>query len=326
MDAIEIQPEYSVLKEDDLLEKIVPLFNISDVQNCKTYYEGANDSYKIFTSKENYLLRIYTASWRQLSEIEFEIEALLHLQEQGANIAYPIEAINENYIIPIRAPEGIRYAIMTTFAEGEEFWDGNDETWRQYAKNVADIHNKSDDFVTTKKRFALDKQHLLYDALHQIRPYLENQHEELDYIESIVTDLSSKFEQLSKKEFDYGFCHGDFHGGNAHQNGTDMVFFDFDCCGYGYRAYDLAVFKWCAQLNNAQERWTPFIEEYKKHRSISEADINAVDLFVAIRHIWLMGFHLNSTKSIGVFGRDYFNNAIQFLKKCEENLTELRQN
>jgi Ser/Thr protein kinase RdoA (MazF antagonist) len=289
MDAIEIQPEYSVLKEDDLLEKIVPLFNISDVQNCKTYYEGANDSYKIFTSKENYLLRIYT-------------------------------------IIPIRAPEGIRYAIMTTFAEGEEFWDGNDETWRQYAKNVADIHNKSDDFVTTKKRFALDKQHLLYDALHQIRPYLENQHEELDYIESIVTDLSSKFEQLSKKEFDYGFCHGDFHGGNAHQNGTDMVFFDFDCCGYGYRAYDLAVFKWCAQLNNAQERWTPFIEEYKKHRSISEADINAVDLFVAIRHIWLMGFHLNSTKSIGVFGRDYFNNAIQFLKKCEENLTELRQN
>jgi thiamine kinase-like enzyme len=37
-----------------------------------------------------------------------------------------------------------------------------------------------------------------------------------------------------------GFCHGDFHGGNACQKDGSFTFYDFDCCGWGYRAYDLA--------------------------------------------------------------------------------------
>ena len=43
--------------------------------------------------------------------------------------------------------------------------------------------------------------------------------------------------------------HGDLQGYHANVGPDGMLtFFDFDCGGYGYRAYDLAVFVWCCRL------------------------------------------------------------------------------
>jgi Ser/Thr protein kinase RdoA (MazF antagonist) len=113
LNPVAIKPDYSVLKEDELLKNVVPLFQISEIIDCKQYYEGANDSYKVFTANKNYLLRIYSHNWRSHSEIEFEIEALLHLHAKKAHIAFPIATKDDNYILPISAPEGIRYANIT---------------------------------------------------------------------------------------------------------------------------------------------------------------------------------------------------------------------
>ena len=56
-------------------------------------------------------------------------------------------------------------------------------------------------------------------------------------------------ERLPISALQPGFCHGDASGGNAHISGRTITFFDFDCCGCGFRAYDVAVY-----LSNSEFR------------------------------------------------------------------------
>jgi Ser/Thr protein kinase RdoA (MazF antagonist) len=104
---------------------------------------------------------------------------------------------------------------------------------------------------------------------------------------------------------DRGFCHGDFHGDNAHIEGDTVTLFDFDCCGPGWRAYDIAVFRWRWGDDEAGDaRWAAFLEGYRSQRPIGERDLAAVPLFVAARALWLRGLHAGNTAD---WGRSWLN-------------------
>ena len=61
--------------------------------------------------------------------------------------------------------------------------------------------------------------------------------------------------------------------------------FDFDHCGYGWRAYDIAVFLGSMPL----EIGAAFLEGYQSLRRLSAAEIAAIPTFVKIRLIWDTG-------------------------------------
>jgi Ser/Thr protein kinase RdoA (MazF antagonist) len=72
---------------------------------------------------------------------------------------------------------------------------------------------------------------------------------------------------LPRKKPEYGNCHGDHHGYNVNidKNGT-MTVFDFDCYGYGWRAYDISVFLWNRSFDWSRtatakrtRRWNAFL-------------------------------------------------------------------
>ena len=100
---------------------------------------------------------------------------------------------------------------------------------------------------------------------------------------------------------DTGFCYGDFHGQNAHIDAELVVtFFDFDCCGQGWRAYDLAVFFWYARYSKAhQQRCPEFFRSYLAQRPLAEQDIAAIPYFVAIRHLWWIALIIHLAPSMG---------------------------
>ncbi len=79
------------------------------------------------------------------------------------------------------------------------------------------------------------------------------------------------------------------------------MFFDFDDGGFGYLAYDLAVYLW-AQVSFGRRRhamWHAFLAGYRAVRAIARADEYAAHLFVAVRHIWLMGEYAGRTAEWG---------------------------
>src|SRR5207253_3151224 len=106
-------------------------------------------------------------------------------------------------------------------------------------------------------------------------------------------DLRGRFACLPIEALEMGICHGDLHGGNACL-GPDgrLTFFDFDCCGVGYRAYEVAVFRWAAEFfhpdQKGEARWGAFLRAYTARRTLAELDLAAVPLFVAARQFWLM--------------------------------------
>src|SRR5205814_764526 len=119
---------------------------------------------------------------------------------------------------------------------------------------------------------------------------------------------------------DRGFCHGDFHGGNASQaeDGT-LTFYDFDCCGPGWRAYDVAVFRWpCEQDRKARKCWPAFLEAYREIRPLGEADEAATAFFDCARELWHLALHVGNGRRWGygwnAFNDRYLDHKMGFLR------------
>lgn len=95
---------------------------------------------------------------------------------------------------------------------------------------------------------------------------------------------------------------GGVRNGNIHFADCGAVtLFDFDCFGYGWRAYDLAVFLWHQQLNpppsetrdtKARQR-EAFLSGYTELRPLGRKELTGVECLV-LRDVWLHGLHLGS--------------------------------
>ena len=92
-----------------------------------------------------------------------------------------------------------------------------------------------------------------------------------------------------------------------------FTLFDFDCSGYGWRAYDVAVFLWSrgwgfdrAERASRARQWDAFLEGYHAVRRLSDAELRAVNHFVPLRHLWLLGVHARLDAD---FGRRWLSDA-----------------
>src|SRR5262249_23657795 len=127
---------------------------------------------------------------------------------------------------------------------------------RAYGRAVAALHAATDDFSSTHQRFALDLDFLLAKPLDVVQPYLAHRPVDWRSLRALAPAVTERLASLQARGLDRGVCHGDAQGGNAHitPDGT-ITFFDFDVCGSGWRAYDVAVFFWGAALGMARLGW-----------------------------------------------------------------------
>jgi Ser/Thr protein kinase RdoA (MazF antagonist) len=146
-----------------------------------------------------------------------------------------------------------------------------------------------DRFVTDRPRFHLDREHLVEEPLRCLRPYAERLGMWADYVR-MADDLRARLLRV-EGALECGLCHGDLHGHNVHQTEDhELTFFDFDCGGPGWRAYDLAVYRWAVSLHaKSLEPWEAFLRGYRSRRELKQADLDAVPVFVGLRTLWLAG-------------------------------------
>jgi Ser/Thr protein kinase RdoA (MazF antagonist) len=297
---------YSTIATEALTAWLESGYELGAVVACLFLHRGLNDSYLVETARGRYVLRIYRADWRTADEIAYEIETLEHLGRKGVSVALPVRRRDGDAIGWLMAPEGRRAAVLFIHAPGREL-DGSNEDCHRYGRAVASVHGATDDFETSHARFALDLDHLLTEPLAAIRPFLRHRPADLDYVETLVAVVHRRVEALPAAEMDHGFCHGDFHGDNAHIDGDTVTMFDFDCCGPGWRAYDIAVFRWrWGDDEVGDARWAAFLEGYRSRRPIGETDLTAAPLFVLARALWLRGLHAANTAD---WGRSWLNES-----------------
>lgn len=75
--------------------------------------------------------------------------------------------------------------------------------------------------------------------------------------------------------------------------------FDFDFCGLGWRAYDIATFLSGESTEAAQT----FLAGYEEVRRVTREELNALPLFQIAQSIWLLGLRASY---IDEWGEIYF--------------------
>lgn len=314
----------STLSPDALARDVLPNFGIDPVAECRFYSGGFNHTYQVLAaSGEIYYFRVYRPAWRTLADIRCELDALRHLQEKDFPAARPVPYQDGKLYCELPAPEGVRYGALFTLAPGEEisYDDDPGAMSQRYGRAVAAMHNALEGFTSPHERFRKDLHHLIDKPLANIRPFLAQCPADWDYLVRFAEKLHSKIAALPVGDLEQGFCHGDLQGYHAKVNGEGtLTFFDFDCGGFGYRAYDLAVFLWCARLEEqVEQRWEPFLQGYQEERPLNPLEIEAAPLFVGGRYLWHMGVHTQNSPDWGIdfLSDGYFDRRIKILKEYE---------
>ncbi|KKO51756.1 phosphotransferase [Paenibacillus sp. DMB20] len=319
---------YSTLSDQALKEFISKHYDLEDITEVKYLLRGMNDTYLVLTAERKYVFRVYRGDWRrEYAEVAFEMELLQFLKQRGISVSMPIEDAQGEIIHTLNAPEGKRFGVLFTYAEGAERDIDSQEISYVFGKAAAEIHLASDNFQSHYPRQKLDLNYLIHQSLAIIESGMQHRREDFEGLKNIAKQLEESLLKLSLAELDWGICHGDLHGNTNISYKDDMSYthYDFDLCGLGWRAYDIAEFRLAREVRlghdpqKLEELWDAFIQGYRSVRDLSEKDVKAVPIFVGIRQLWLMGLCLMDPHIVGGidYGDDFIDEKLSYFNNLE---------
>ena len=280
---------------------------------------GVNDTYLVSTETgKRWIYRIYRANLRTREAIEDELLFLEFLAENSARVAKPVRNVSGEYINSFMAPEGERFGVLFEYADGQLIDYGEDGCQHAgiYGQELARIHSLQEKFVSNNTRPTIDFNELFEKPMAKIKLFFSSKPELLEKVVSIGDYIKCVYEESEKSNLRIGYCHGDTHCHNAHIDKEESItFFDFDCCGKGWLEYDLATYLWASVLEEKETRFGRFIEGYISELKHYQPDMKMISLLVAMRHLWLLGLHYDSSKIYGKnwYTSKYFEGNTEFL-------------
>jgi Ser/Thr protein kinase RdoA (MazF antagonist) len=121
---------------------------------CMFEYRGINDIYRYTDGNLSRFFKIYARKDLDRDAIKAEIEIVNHLRQSGLSVAYPIPMMNEHYLFPIKTPEGPRYGVLFSEAEGtpcnDDMLDGRETS--EIGRMLSTMHSILDTMSTSPKR------------------------------------------------------------------------------------------------------------------------------------------------------------------------------
>lgn len=302
---------HSVFSGSGLSTQLLPDYDLGQIVECRLLQHNQNDTYLVRSDDAQYVLRVYQANGmytpRSESDIRYELELLDHLARKGINVSRPIARRDGSFIRALRAPEGPRQAALFSFVPGapisHELWDT--AYIHRLGEAAGRLHMAASDFTSPHPRFELDLHYLLDLPLSLARLLLQHRPDDYAYLELLCERLHTRIEALDVQGLCRGICHGDMLGKtNVHITlDGELSFYDFECCGPGWLAYDIGVFAHALALlkpsDEATELLAAFLEGYQTCVALTAADRAAIPLFRAARHFWWLGLRTGNWENWG---------------------------
>ncbi len=313
---------YSTLDCDALQRQILPLFSTDPVIRCKFWNRGLSDVYLVETLTAHYILRISHAHWRTESEVNFELELLDFLRRRGVPVAEPLRTRDGQLSVKIYAPEGFRYAALFAYAPGRiPIGDLSIGQSRKLGETVAQIHQFGAGFHSSACRQQLSLEYLLDQSLGTIEPYLRFRLGDMIYLRELIDQIKDRLADLPKELPYWTVCWGDPHSGNVHFTADNqLTLFDFDQCGYGWRAFEMAKFLQVSlRAGIARKVRDAFFQGYQSIQSFTPVEMCSLQPFTQTAHIWNWCICLESAKihSSSRLDEQFFTNRLQQLKMLQ---------
>ncbi|WP_111710085.1 phosphotransferase [Lutibacter citreus] len=279
----------STLSAKELGEFIKDKYQLNKNFNCKLFRTGMNHTYFLSDNKTKYVIRVYSYNWRSKSEITEELKLLKLLKKNNLSISFPIQDKNGELIQKINAPEGTRYVVLFSFAEGGKIRFIDQETCFSIGSLMAKIHdltlNKNIDRVSYNKKSLIE---LPYENLKQ---FFSEKLPEMEFIK----EIGKSFHNSNFNSIPNGVVHMDIWYDNmAIKNENDITIFDFDFCGNGWQILDVAYF--CKQLffieldkKQYELKLQSFLNGYQNIRKLSDKELQLIPKAGASVFVFYLG-------------------------------------
>ncbi|RYU90436.1 aminoglycoside phosphotransferase [Mucilaginibacter terrigena] len=251
-------------------------YGFSGKATCKLLKTGINHSYLVTDIERKAVFRIYSLAWRTHLEISEEIRLLNLLREAGTSVSYPIKDKSGNYIQELNAPEGMRFGVLFSFAEGEKLLNFDAAVHFKAGETMARIHQVTQNLQL--KRVAYTPKVVLQDSLDKIKGFLPADSEEMQWMASTQKYLLNEISKADTSKLREGVTHMDiwFDNFNITKDGR-VTLFDFDFCGNGWLCYDIAYY--ILQLHSTEkieagrdEKLKNFLAGYESVTHISDEE------------------------------------------------------
>ena len=286
--------------------------------SCQLIKNWVNDTYLIKENSDKYIFRIYRLNWRTEIEIEEELKWINLLKENDISVSFPILDQDKNYIQPIQAPEGKRFGVLFSFAEGEKQLNVLPEFHFDIGKMMGQIHQVSEGLHL--KRITYSPQVLLFDSLKRIAKCLASTSPEFDFLEKTQQQLSSFFTEIKLGEIRSGAVHLDIWADNLNiDHNNNITLFDFDFCGNGFLAFDIAyhitmLFLFEPDQDKMKEKLLQFYQGYESVLVISEEEKKVIPAFGTALLFFYLGFQCERFSAIFVneiYVKGFINSRIK---------------
>jgi Ser/Thr protein kinase RdoA (MazF antagonist) len=221
-------------------------------------------------------VRVYCHNWRSKSEIQEELKLLRLLKDSNLNVSFPIPDKNENLIQSINAPEGLRYIVVFSFAEGQKMRFMSNDTCFAIGSLMAKIHTLTENKNIDRVNYNPNK--LLNESYDQLSKVFSERLPEMTYLKKIGKEITRTLDGMSLLGFPCGTVHLDIWYDNLSvKEDNEITIFDFDNCGNGLLILDIGYF--CKQLffiesdkEEYESKVESFLNGYRSIKKISDTE------------------------------------------------------
>ena len=257
-----------------------------------------NATFSVSTdSGQRYALRININSTRTLPNIQAETQWVRNLAQIPAiNVATPIASLADTYVVAAHHEDSgqILYSVMYSWLDGVEL--GDEPTLKQLhtvGRTMALLHENSDNFalvdgseLPTFNDFLWGTEDFLFSPQSIVPP------REKELLQQ-ARDLIMKYTDQLYASSPVHIIHADLHGWNLMWLEDQLFIFDFDDCGYGVEAQDIAV---ALYYLDTPEQEAELLNGYKSVRPLPSYSGNAMKALLLQRRLFLLSY-LYETKN-----------------------------
>jgi Ser/Thr protein kinase RdoA (MazF antagonist) len=281
----------SILSGEELGAFAIDKYGLNKNSSCQLLRTGINHTYLISENDTKYTLRVYSHNWRSKKEISEEIRLLLFLKDKNVNVSFPIQDRKGEFIQELIAPEGLRYAVLFSYANGKKVRYMDTITCTAVGSLMGQIHVSTSNKEI--KRIHYNRNSLLELPYQHAGTFFSEKLPEMEFIKDMCKKIGESFEQ--SKNIQPGIVHMDIWYDNMSiTDKNEITLFDFDFCGTGFLVLDIAYF--CKQLFHIEtdkyeykQKVYSFLEGYQKLRSLSKEEIELIPYAGAAIWIFYLG-------------------------------------
>jgi Ser/Thr protein kinase RdoA (MazF antagonist) len=288
---------------------------------CKLLRTGMNHLYHVIDDDNKFVFRVYTFNWRTKSDVYEELRLLRHLKKNNLPVSYPIADHTGEFIQEINSPEGIRYGVLFSFAEGGKVAKFTAQASFNIGLTMGKMHRATENYDLD--RVTYNAKTLLTDSFKRTQSFFTNVSDEITFVKCTTDYLVAEYEKVNVNEVRQGVLHLDIWFDNMHFNeANEPTIFDFDFCGNGWLCHDIAYFMLQLYNTNPDEneyklKAESFLKGYQTATRITDEEKRIIPLISISVMLFYLGIQCDryDTWSNIFLNEDHLKRFIASLKR-----------